>query len=161
MNDAEVLARIAELGHELPAAPAPVAAYVPCVISGTTAYVAGQVPWIDGQLVAPGHLGDDVSVEDGVHAAERAALQALAVLREALGGSFERLVRLLHVTVYVSATPGFTDHPRIGNGCSELLIAALGDPGRHARAAVGMGSLPLGASVEVSVVAEVEPADTG
>jgi enamine deaminase RidA (YjgF/YER057c/UK114 family) len=157
MNDAEVLARLADLGHELPPVTPPVAAYVPCVVSGSLAFVAGQVPMVDGLLVAPGHLGDDVTVDDGAAAAERAALQALAVLRDALGGSFDRLTRLVQVGVFVSSTAAFTDHPKVGNGASELFLAALGDEGRHARAAVGVPSLPLGSSVEVTVVAEVVP----
>lgn len=157
MNDADVLARLSALGHEVPAPAVPLAAYVPCVVSGATAYVSGQVPMIDGVVVSPGHLGDDVTVEVGVSAAERAALQALGVLRSALGGSFDRLVRIVQVTVFVASTPGFTEHPKVGNGASELFVAALGEEGRHARAAVGMASLPLGASVEVTVTAEISP----
>jgi len=158
MNDADVLARLSELGHELPTPTAPMAAYVPCVISGTAAYVAGQVPFVDGKVLHPGLLGDTVTVEQGAEAAAKAALQVLAVLRDALGGSFERLVRIVQVGVFVAATPAFTEHPKVGNGASELLVAALGEAGKHARAAVGMASLPLGASVEVTVIAEVTPA---
>lgn len=154
MNDAEVLARLSALGHEVPAVTPPVAAYVPCVVSGSLAFVAGQVPSVDGVVVSPGHLGDDVAVEEGVAAAERAALQALGVLRGTLG-SFDRLVRLVQVGVFVASTPAFTDHPKVGNGASELFLAALGEQGRHARAAVGVASLPLGSCVEVTVVAEV------
>lgn len=158
MNDADVLARLAELGHELPTPTVPIAAYVPCVISGGLAFVAGQVAIVDGVVVSPGHLGGEVSVEAGAAAAERAALQALAVLRDALGGSFARLTRIVHVTVFIAATAGFTEQAKVANGASELLAAVLGEPGTHARAAVGMASLPLGASVEISVTAEVAPA---
>ena len=157
MNDAEVLARLSALGHAVPAVTPPVAAYVPCVVSGSLAFVAGQVPIVDGVVVSPGHLGDDVSVEEGVAAAERAALQALGVLRGTLG-SFDRLVRLVQVGVFVASIPAFTDHPKVGNGASELFLSAFGEQGRHARAAVGVPSLPLGSCVEVTVVAEVLPA---
>jgi enamine deaminase RidA (YjgF/YER057c/UK114 family) len=157
MDDAEVLQRIADLAHELPPAPQPVAAYVAVRMAGTTAYVAGQVPIVDGVVVNPGQLGRDVSVDEGRAGAERAALQALSALRGALG-SFERLSGILQVTVYIASTPDFTEHPQVANGASELLVNVLGETGRHARAAIGMASLPLGASVEVVVTAEIVPA---
>ena len=157
MNDADVLKRISDLGLELPLAPQPVAAYVSVRIAGTTAYVAGQVPIVDGVVVNPGFLGRDVSVDEGRAGAERAALQALSALRSALG-SFERLLGILQVTVYVASTPDFAEHPQVANGASELLVNVLGETGRHARATVGMASLPLGGSVEVALTAEVAPA---
>jgi enamine deaminase RidA (YjgF/YER057c/UK114 family) len=157
VNDSEILARLTELGVELPPAPKPVAAYIPVVVSGSTAYVAGQVPSVDGKLLAPGHLGAQVSIDEGAEAAKRAALQALSALREALG-TFDRLRRISQVTVYIAATPEFVEHPKVANGASEFLVAVLGEQGKHARAAVGMSSLPLGASVEVQVTAEVDPA---
>lgn len=156
MNDADISSRLSELRLELPIASVALAAYVPCVVTGSTAFVSGQVPMIDGNLLFPGHLGDDVTTEEGADAARRAALQALAVLREGLG-SFARLRRIAQVTVFVAATPDFVEHPKVANGASELLIEVLGEEGRHARAAVGMASLPLGASVEVALIAEVEP----
>jgi len=157
MNDADVLQRIADLGLELPPAPVPVAAYVPVRIAGATAYAAGQVPMVDGVVVNPGLLGRDVSVDEGRAGAERAALQALSALRAALG-SFDRLLGILQVTVYVASTPDFAEHPQVANGASELLVNVLGETGRHARAAIGMSSLPLGGSVEVAVIAEITPA---
>jgi len=157
VNDAEIMQRIAAEGLELPPAPRPVAAYVPVVTSGGFAFIAGQVPMIDGQVLHPGRLGDDVSIDDGYDGARRAALQALSALRDALG-AFERLRRIVQVTVYIAATAEFADHPKVANGASDLLVAALGDDGKHARAAVGMSSLPLGACVEVAVTAEVDPA---
>jgi enamine deaminase RidA (YjgF/YER057c/UK114 family) len=156
MNDAEVLQRIADLGFELPPAPQPVAAYVSVRMAGAIAYVAGQVPIVDGTVVSPGLLGREVSVDDGRAGAERAALQALSALRAALG-SFDRLLGILQVTVYVASTPEFTEHPQVANGASELLANVLGETGRHARAAIGMSSLPLGGSVEVVVTAEISP----
>lgn len=157
MNDADVLQRIADLGLELPPAPVPVAAYVPVRITGSIAYVAGQVPIVDGTVVHPGLLGGGVSVEQGQAAAQRAALQALSALRAALG-TFDRLLGILQVTVYIATTPAFTDHPVVANGASQFLVDVLGEPGKHARAAIGMASLPLGGSIEVAVTAEVAPA---
>ena len=158
MNDQDVLQRVTELGLRLPTLTAPLAAYVPCVITGSLAFVAGQVPMEEGRPMHPGHLGGEVVLEQGAEAARRAALQALAVLRDGLGGSLVRLRRIVQVTVYVAATPEFTEHAKVANGASELLIEILGEAGRHARVAIGMVSLPLGASVEVAVTAEVEPA---
>jgi len=154
MNDPEILTRLSELGIELPPPPRPMAAYVPCVVADGLAFVAGQVPMSSGSVLHPGHVGDDVTVEDAAAAARQAALQALSVLRDALGG-FDRLERIAQVTVFVSATPDFVDHPSVANGASELFVQVLGEAGEHARAAVGMSSLPLGASVEVAVTAAV------
>lgn len=156
MDDERILARISEVGETLPAAPAPMAAYVPVVVSGPIAFVSGQVPMVDGAPMHAGLLGESVTVAEGAAVARRAALQALAALREELG-SFGPLRRILKLTVFVAASPGFVDHPEVANGASELLEEILGEPGRHARAAIGMSSLPRGACVEVEVVAEVEP----
>ena len=157
MDDTQILDRIAALGLELPPPPSPVAAYVAVRIAGDVAYVAGQVPMMDGHVMSPGRLGEMVRLDDAAVAARQAALQALSALRAALG-SFERLRGISQVTVFIASTPEFVDHPRVANGASEVLVEILGDAGKHARAAVGMASLPLGASVEVVVVAELEPA---
>jgi enamine deaminase RidA (YjgF/YER057c/UK114 family) len=154
MNDTEILARLFELDLELPPAAKPVAAYVPCIVSNGLAFVAGQVPMSSGSVLHPGHLGDRVTIDEGAVAARQAALQALSVLREALNG-FDRLEQIVQVTVYVAATPDFVDHPKVANGASELFVQILGEAGEHARAAVGMSSLPLGASVEVALTAAV------
>lgn len=156
MIDEQVLERLSELGEELPQPPSALAAYVPVVVSGSFAFVSGQVPMVDGALMHPGPLGGTVTVVEGAAAARRAALQALAALRRQLG-SFGPLRRIVKMTVFVAATPEFIEHPQVANGASELLIEVLGDAGRHARAAIGMSSLPLGACVEVEVTAEVEP----
>lgn len=155
MNDGSILQRIAEMGLEMPPPAEPVAAYIPVSQAGSVVFVAGQVPMNGGQLVHPGRLGRNVSVEMGQEAAARAALQALATIREYLGGSLDRLVRILQVTVYVAADVEFIEHPKVANGASELLVNVLGSDGRHARAAVGVASLPLGASIEITVTAEV------
>jgi enamine deaminase RidA (YjgF/YER057c/UK114 family) len=155
VNDADILRRLDELGLELPPSPEPVASYVPVSQSGSLAFVAGQVAMIDGQLLHPGRLGTQVSVEMGQEAAARAALQALSALRHHLGGSLDRLVRILQLTVFVAADEEFIEHPTVANGASDALIAVLGPNGGHARAAVGVASLPLGASVELTMTAEV------
>jgi enamine deaminase RidA (YjgF/YER057c/UK114 family) len=154
MDDAEITARLSELGIELPPPPTAVAAYVPVRIAGTTAHVAGQVPMQDGLLMYPGHLGRNVAVGEGQAAARQAALQALSALRDALGG-FERLEGIAQVTAYIASTSDFIDHPIVANGASEVLVEVLGEAGTHARAAVGLASLPLGASVEVQVTAQL------
>jgi enamine deaminase RidA (YjgF/YER057c/UK114 family) len=157
MDDAEISHRLTELEIELPPPPRAVASYVPVRIAGDTAYVAGQVPMIDGTLMHPGRLGDPsehVTTEEGAAAARQAALQALSALREALGG-FGRLAGLSQVTVYIASAPEFVEHPSVANGASDALVEVLGEEGRHARAAVGMASLPLGACVEVAVTARL------
>lgn len=146
--------RLAELGIELPSAPAPVASYVPVTLAGDLAFVAGQVPIQDGTVMLTGRLGEEVALEQGQEAARRCALQAVSALRDALG-SLDRIARIAQVTVYVASTPGFTDQPRVANGASDVLVEIFGDAGKHARAAVGVVSLPLGAPVEVAVTAHL------
>jgi enamine deaminase RidA (YjgF/YER057c/UK114 family) len=155
MNDQSILDRLGELEIELPPPPAAVAVYLPCVVHGSLAFVAGQIAMSDGVVLHPGSLGDQVSVDEGVDAARRAALQALSALRDALGGTFERLERILQMTVFVASAPGFVEQPKVANGASELLAEILGDAGRHARGAVGVSSLPLGAPVELLMTAAV------
>jgi enamine deaminase RidA (YjgF/YER057c/UK114 family) len=148
--------RMQELGIELPPVARPVASYVPVVITGSLAFVAGQVPLADGRPTTTGKLGLDVSIEDGVAAARRCALQAVAALRAELG-SLDRVRRIVRVGVFVASATGFTDQPKVANGASDALAEVFGDDGRHARAAVGVAELPLGVPVEVEVLAEVEP----
>ena len=155
MTDAEVDAKLAELGLSLPVAAAPVAAYVPVVEAGGLAYVSGQVSFVDGTLVK-GRLGDDLSLEDGVRAAQGCGLMILAQLKAALG-SFERVERIVKLGGFVSCTGDFTDQPKVINGASELMVAVFGDAGKHARAAVGVPALPLGCAVEVDAVVSVRP----
>jgi len=155
LSESAILDALQGLGLSLPEAPAPVAAYVPVVISRGLAFVAGQVPMVGGSVLHPGRLGDGVSVEEGAEAARQAALQSLAALKAELG-SLDRLRRIVQVSVFVASAPGFADQSKVANGASELFVAAMGDEGKHARAAVGMASLPLGSSVEVAVIAEVD-----
>jgi enamine deaminase RidA (YjgF/YER057c/UK114 family) len=147
-------ARLQELGIELPPAAKPVASYIPVRVAGGLAFVAGQVALEDGVPMATGRLGDDVTVEEGQQLARRCALQALAALRDELG-SLDRVKGIAKLTVFVACTDSFTDHPKVGNGASDLLGEVFGDAGKHARAAVGCPSLPLGVPVEVEVIAEL------
>jgi enamine deaminase RidA (YjgF/YER057c/UK114 family) len=146
--------QLAGLGIELPDVPAPLASYVPVVVSGGFAFVAGQVPLSDGKLLVTGKLGAELDSEAGAGAARRCALQALAALRAELG-SLNRIRRIVKLTVFVASAPGFTDQPKVANGASDLLGDVFGEMGRHARSAVGVLELPLGAPVEVEVTAEV------
>jgi len=147
--------RLQRLGVNLPSPAVPVAAYVPCVRTGNLVYVSGQVPSVDGKPSHLGHLGDDVDLEDGRAAARTCAVNVLAALKAELG-ELSRVRRVVKVTGFVASTPGFTDHPKVVNGASELFGEVFGDAGRHARAAVGVAALPLGVPVEVEAIVEVE-----
>ncbi len=153
MTDAEIDAKLAELGLALPEPAAPVAAYVPVVVVGGLAHVSGQLPFVEGVLVK-GRLGEDVSVGDGYEAARACGLMILAQLRAALG-SLDRVERVVKLGAFISSTADFTDQPKVANGASELMAAVFGDAGKHARSAVGVPVLPLGAAVEVDAIVAV------
>lgn len=142
-------ARLNELGIVLPTAAAPVASYVPVVDAGGMAFVSGQLPFVDGALVI-GRLGEDVSVEDGKAAARACGLMILAQLHAA--GMLERVARVVKLGAFVNSTADFTDQPEVANGASDLMEQVFGPAGQHARAAVGVPSLPRGAAVEVDAV---------
>ncbi len=145
-----------ELGIELPPAAAPVASYIPVVVSGPFAFVSGQVPLAEGAPLATGKVGAELDLEAAADAARQCALQVLAALRAELG-SLDRVRRIVKVTVFVASAPGFTEQPKVANGASDLLAEVFGEAGRHARAAVGVAELPLGAPVEVELIAEIQP----
>jgi enamine deaminase RidA (YjgF/YER057c/UK114 family) len=147
--------KLAEAGYVLPKAAAPVAAYVPTVLAGGLLHVSGQLPFVDGQLVT-GRLGEDVSLEAGQAAAQACALMLLAQVKAALG-SLDRVERVVKLGAFINSTGSFTDQPKVANGASELMVAAFGEAGRHARSAVGVPVLPLGAAVEVDAVFAVRP----
>ncbi|HEX6330043.1 MAG TPA: RidA family protein [Actinomycetota bacterium] len=146
--------RLLEIGIELPAPPAALASYVPVRMAGDLAFVSGQVPIEAGELLSAGRLGAELSVEQGQQAARRCALQALAALRDELG-SLDRVAEIVKLDVFVASAPGFTDQPKVANGASDLFVEVFGDRGRHARAAVGVAELPLGASVELALVVRI------
>jgi enamine deaminase RidA (YjgF/YER057c/UK114 family) len=150
---ADAYTRLAELGLTLPQVVPPLAAYVPAVQSGNHVYVSGQVPMVEGKLPYVGKVGADVTVEQGAELARICALNALAAIDALVG--LGRIVKIVKVTGFVASAEGFTGQPAVVNGASELFGEVLGELGRHARSAVGVAELPLGAPVEVEVIAEV------
>jgi enamine deaminase RidA (YjgF/YER057c/UK114 family) len=146
-------AKLAELGLELPEVASPLAAYVPAVRTGNYVYVSGQLPFADGKLLATGKVGAEVSAEDAKQLAARCALNGLAALDSAVG--LGNVVRIVKVVGFVASAAGFTGQPGVVNGASELFGEVLGEKGKHARSAVGVSELPLGAPVEVELIAEV------
>lgn len=147
-------ARLAELGIDLPDAPAPAANYVPCVQSGNLLFVSGQISQSSEGLIK-GKLGDAMDVSEGAEAARRCGMSLLAQARAALDGNLDRITRVVKLTGFVNSTPDFTDQPKVINGCSDLMVEVLGDAGRHARAAVSAPSLPLGVAVEIEAIFEI------
>ena len=145
--------KLEELGLTLPAAAAPVASYVPAVLAGGLLHISGQLPFKDGQVVT-GRLGDGVSLEQGQDAARACALMLVAQMKAALG-DLSRVTRIVKLGVFVNSHADFTDQPKVANGASDLMVALFGDAGKHARAAVGVPALPLGAAVEVDAIVEV------
>lgn len=151
----QIEGRLAELGLALPQAVAPVANYVPAVTTGSLAVLSGQIPLADGKPAFTGLLGAAVSLEDGQAAARLCGINMIAQLRAVCDGDLDRVRRVIRLGVFVAATPDFTDHPKVANGVSDLMVEVFGDLGRHARAAVGCSSLPLGVPVEVEGMFEI------
>lgn len=149
-----VVDRLAELGLTLPPVAAPVAAYVPAVVTGQYVYTAGQLPFVDGALPITGKVGASVDAETATAQARVAALNALAAV-ESVAGSLDRVARVVKVTVFVASEPSFTGQPGVANGASTLVGEVFGDAGVHARSAVGVAVLPLDAPVEVELVVEL------
>ncbi len=147
--------RLSDLGIAVPAAAAPAANYVPYARTGNLLFTAGQLPLKDGKLQATGLLGREVDTAAGKEAAKFCAVNVLAQAKAALG-DLEKIRKLVKITVFVASTPDFTEQHLVANGASDLLAAALGERGKHARAAVGTASLPLDAAVEVEAIFEVE-----
>ena len=148
--------RLAELGITLPVPAKPVANYVGWVRTGNLVYTAGQVPLKDGKIEFQGKLGKDYTVEQGAQAARICAINVVAQLKDAAGGDLDRIKRIVKVVGFVNGVPDFVDHPKVINGASDLIVEIFGDKGKHARSAVGSGSLPVNVAVEVEAVAEVE-----
>lgn len=146
--------RLETMGLTLPAAPAAVANYVPFLISGDLLLISGQISKAADGTVIAGLLGAACSNEDGIKAAQACALNILAQAKAALG-SLERIEQVLRLTGFVASAPSFTDQPKIINGASDLMVAVLGDRGRHTRAAVGVASLPLNAAVEIDAIVKI------
>jgi enamine deaminase RidA (YjgF/YER057c/UK114 family) len=148
--------RLKELGLELPQPAKPVANYMGWVRTGHLVYTAGQVTFKDGKIEYQGKVGSDIGVEEAAKAARLCAINILAQVREACGGDLDRVRRCVKIIGFVNAVPDFTDHPKVINGASDLLVEVLGEKGKHARSAVGSGSLPANVAVEVEGIFEVE-----
>jgi enamine deaminase RidA (YjgF/YER057c/UK114 family) len=146
-------AKLADLGLTLPTATTPLAAYLPAVQSGDHVYVSGQLPMVEGQLAATGKVGAEVGPEQGAELARQCALNALAAVDALVG--IDRVVKVVKVVGFVASAPGFTGQPVVINGASELFGEVFGEAGRHARSAVGVAELPLGAPVEVEAIFEI------
>jgi enamine deaminase RidA (YjgF/YER057c/UK114 family) len=149
----KIEARLAELGLELPAVATPAGAYVPAIISGNLVFTAGQIPLVDGKLMATGKVGAEIDADFAKQIAARCALNGLAAVKSVLG-DLDRVVRVVKVVGFVASTPDFTGQPGVINGASELLGEVFGEPGIHARSAVGVAVLPLDAPVEVELIVE-------
>lgn len=155
MEDVEL--RLQKLGFSLPQAAAPAANYIPYAISGNLVFISGQIPFLNGEEMHLGRLGETMTIEDGQKAAQACALNILAQIKAAVGGDWTRLQRCVKLGGFVNCTPDFTQMPAVINGASDLIVAALGDNGKHARFAVGAPSLPLGVAVEIDAVFEITP----
>jgi enamine deaminase RidA (YjgF/YER057c/UK114 family) len=151
----KIQARLTELGITIPVPQPPVATYVPFVRTGNLVVVSGQLPMAQGKLAFAGKLGETVSLEDGQAAARQCFLNLLAHVNTACGGDLDRVVRVVRLGGFVACGPGFSQHPAVINGASDLAVEIFGDAGRHARAAVGVPSLPLDAAVELDAIFEI------
>jgi enamine deaminase RidA (YjgF/YER057c/UK114 family) len=150
-----VEAKLESIGIRIPQPPKPVANYLPAVRTGDLLFTSGVLPIKEGRLAFSGQLGKDLTIEQGQEAARQALLNALAVMRQELE-SLDRVGRVVKLTGYVASAPGFTDQPLVLNGASDLLVAVFDDAGRHARVAVGVNELPLGAPVEIELIVQVK-----
>jgi enamine deaminase RidA (YjgF/YER057c/UK114 family) len=149
--------RLRALGIDLPAAPRPVASYVPAVEAGSLLFVSGQLPFRDGVLLHAGRVPDQVTVEAAQEAARQCLINALAVIREQVS-TFNRVVRVVRLSGFVASSPDFYLHPAVINGASDLLEAIFGAAGKHSRIAVGVASLPLNAPVELDLIVQIQGA---
>lgn len=147
--------KLVSVGVVVPDVPLPLAAYVPGLISGNMVYTSGQLPMVNGQLAFKGRLGENASVEDGYAAAKQCACNCLGVVK-ALIGDLDRVKRVVKVVGFVNSTADFEAQPKVINGASELLQAAFGEAGAHARSAVGVAALPLGAMCEIEIIVEFD-----
>jgi len=148
--------RLAQLGITLPTPAMPVANYVGFVRTGNLVFTAGQVTLADGKFHYIGKVGGEISLEDAQKGARLCAINILAQLKVACDGNLDRVKRIVKLVGFVNAVPAFTDHPKVVNGASDVMVEVFGERGKHARSAVGAGSLPLNVAVEVEAIAEIE-----
>lgn len=151
--------RLSALGITLPKAAAAAANYVPFVMSGNQLFIAGQIPFLNGEKLHIGRVGDSLTIEQGQEAAKACALNILTQVKSAVDGDWSRVVRCVKLGGFVNAGPDFDQHPVVINGASEMMVAALGDIGRHARFAVGASNLPFGVAVEIDAIFEIRAAN--
>lgn len=149
-------ARLTELGIDIPTPASPVANYVGFVVTGNLVFISGQLPLKDGQLQYEGRLGESVSLEDGQAAARLCAINVIAQLKAACDGDLDRVKRIVRLGGFVNSVAGYKDQPKVINGASDLMAEVFADAGRHCRAAVSAGALPLDAAVEVDAIAEID-----
>lgn len=151
----DIADKLQELGLELPSAAAPAANYVPYVVSGKQIFISGQIPFLNGEAMHQGRVGDDLSVEQGAEAAKACALNILAQANAAVDGDWSKIKRLVKLGGFVQAVADFKDQPEVVNGASDLFVAVMGDAGRHARFAVSAADLPRGVAVEIDAIFEL------
>jgi enamine deaminase RidA (YjgF/YER057c/UK114 family) len=146
--------KLNEMGIEIPVAPKPLASYIPATKAGNLIFTAGQIPMVDGELKYKGKVGKEISLAEGIKAAELCTVNCLSVIKSEVK-NLDNIKRVIKVTVFVNSTNGFTDQPKVANGASDLLVKIFGDNGKHARSAVGVNELPIDSSVEVEMIVEV------
>ena len=146
--------KLNEMGFALPEAPKPLASYIPVTRSGNLVFTAGQIPMANGELIFKGKVGRDISLEDGVKAAELCTVNCLSVIKSEVI-NLDSIKRIVKVTVFVNSADGFTYQPKVANGASDLLVKVFGDNGKHVRSAVGVNELPIDSSVEIEMIVEV------
>jgi enamine deaminase RidA (YjgF/YER057c/UK114 family) len=145
-----------DLGIELPAIAVPAANYLPFVKTGNQVFISGQLPIKDGKVVYTGKVGREVEIEDAKKAAAICVVNLIAVLKAACDGDLNKVVKCVKLGIFVNAIEDFTSHPEVGNGASDLMVQALGESGKHARFAMGAGSLPRGVPVEIDAIFEIK-----
>jgi enamine deaminase RidA (YjgF/YER057c/UK114 family) len=148
--------RLKELGIKIPDALAPVANYLGSVKSCTQVFISGQLPIENGQIKYIGKVGDTISVEDAKKAARLCAINLVSQLKVACGGNLDLVKKCVKLGIFVNSTPDFIDHPTVGNGASDLMVEIFGEKGKHARFAMGAGSLPRGVAVEIDAIFEID-----
>lgn len=148
-------AKLKELGIELPETAKPLASYIPVIIDGKTVITSGQVPVKGGTLIYAGKVGKDLSLEDGIKAAELCAINCLSAIKSA-AGSLDNIERIIKLTVFVNSPEGSGDQPKVANGASDLVVKIFGEQGKHVRAAVGVSALPINSAVEIEMIAKLK-----
>ncbi|MFM9889347.1 MAG: RidA family protein [Rickettsiales bacterium] len=151
----EIINKLKEMNIILPEVSLPAANYVPCMIAGTTLYVSGQLPMEGGKPQFIGKVGREFTIEQGQECAKLCTINILAHVQKALGGDLSRIKKLIRMGIFVNAPDDFTDHPKVANGASDLMVALMGEHGKHARFAVGVSGLPFGVAVEVDATFEL------